>query len=40
MSVFQQTMTEVYNICLCGMIFLAGCGIFAIVADWWNGELS
>ena len=40
MSVFQQTLTEIYGAVLCGMIFVAGCFIFAIVADWIKGELS
>lgn len=40
MSVFAETMREIYGAVLCGMIFLAGCGIFAIVADWIKGELK
>lgn len=40
MSVFRETMTEVYSAVLLGMIFVAGCFIFAIVADWIKGDLK
>ena len=39
MGVFHEAMTEVYGAILCGMIVVAGCFMFAIVADWWRGEL-
>ena len=40
MSVFREVMMECYGAVLCGMIFVAGCFLFAIIADWWNGELK
>ena len=39
MSVFHEVLTEIYGAALCGMIFVAGCFIFAIVADAIRGEL-
>ena len=39
MSAFAETMREIYGAVLCGMIFVAGCFMFAIVADWIKGEL-
>lgn len=39
MSAFHEVLTEIYGAVLCGMVFVAGCLIFAIVADWIKGEL-
>ena len=40
MGVFAEAMRKVYGAVLCGMIVLAACGAFAILADWITGEFK
>ena len=38
MGVLAEAAQELYGAILCGMIVLAGCGVFAILADWIGGR--